>query len=131
MDNDHLFLDYIYKTSFDEVPGRFSTPFAKQRDFFHSFFGTTEDIPREQVNIDRDGASDDDSFYTNVNQGEPAAYDSGMRSTTWPDSDEGTLSEIHSTVQGNPEYDEICTHLGPERPRKRKKCGQVIINLFG
>jgi len=42
-DEGFLFLGHIYSTLYDTTPKRYLTSFAITRDFFHSFFGTTED----------------------------------------------------------------------------------------
>jgi hypothetical protein len=42
-DEDYLFFDHIYSTSYDTTPRQYLTSFAITRDFFHSFFGTAED----------------------------------------------------------------------------------------
>ncbi|PVH69165.1 hypothetical protein DL98DRAFT_541837 [Cadophora sp. DSE1049] len=43
VDEGFLFFDHIYSTLYDTTPKRYLTSFAITRDFFHSFFGTTED----------------------------------------------------------------------------------------
>jgi hypothetical protein len=42
-DKGYLFFDHIYSTSYNTTPKRYVTSFAITQDFFHSFFGTTED----------------------------------------------------------------------------------------
>lgn len=65
-DENYLFFDHIYSTSYDTTPKRYLTSFAVTRDFFHSFFGTAEDdldrpspfrLPRDVHTGDREASS--------------------------------------------------------------------------
>ena len=42
-DEENLFLDHIYSTSYSTLPKRHLTSFAVKRDFFRAFFGSEED----------------------------------------------------------------------------------------
>jgi hypothetical protein len=130
LEPDQLFLDYIYKTSFDDIPEQFSTPFGKHRDFFHGFFGAVEDIPKEYINIDTDDTNSNDIFYTDTDQDELTAHESQLDSIACPDSDELALAEAQPTVPADPGHNEVCMGIGPERSRKRQKCTQVVINFL-
>ena len=43
VDEENLFLEYIYSTSYSTLPKRHLTSFAVKRDFFCAFFGSEED----------------------------------------------------------------------------------------
>ncbi len=70
-DQESLFLDYIYSTSYTRVSKRYLTSFAVKRDFFHSFFGSEEDdldqeprmeTLRDDIAKDEGGDEDEDDM---------------------------------------------------------------------
>lgn len=51
-DEESLFLEHIYSTSYSTVPKRYLTSFAVKRDFFRAFFGSEEDDLDQQPSFE-------------------------------------------------------------------------------
>jgi hypothetical protein len=52
-DEESLFLDHIYSTSYSTLPKRYLTSFGIKRDFFHSFFGSEADDLDQRPHLER------------------------------------------------------------------------------
>jgi len=52
LDEESLFLEHIYSTSYSTVPKRYLTSFAVKRDFFRAFFGSEEDDLDQQPSFE-------------------------------------------------------------------------------
>ncbi|KAL9631872.1 MAG: hypothetical protein Q9164_005658 [Protoblastenia rupestris] len=63
-DEESLFLEHIYFTSYSTVPKRYLTSFAVKRDFFRAFFGSEEDDLDQQPSFQ---VSQDDRRYQEEN----------------------------------------------------------------